>query len=281
MPRRFNIKGLDEMICPPKVYFHYEVQQDASTDDDFDWEPVDFHHKGLQNLIGYQPEPFGARKQEEHTLCMIKPSAYENASEIIQSILAEGFTILKRKALLLFPEQAAAFYTRHYGRTWFPKAVLRLSSGPVIVMVLAKENAVEDLKVLCGPERVKNARKEQPFSLRATYGKRGDPSMNAIHASDSVADAKREIFYFFKHANPEPQISAQDKLSFFLESNYTALLDGLTELCRQRPINPALWFYKFLSVNKNAEPPLITYPQEWPPTKEKTFLDPTMPEECQ
>ncbi|KAF6210340.1 hypothetical protein GE061_013444 [Apolygus lucorum] len=268
------------MICEPKVYFHYDVPQEPSTDEEFDYEPVDFHHKGLMRMQGYDPEPFDALKREEHTLCIIKPSAFREASKIVQAILDEGFTILKRKILHLFPEQVASFYEKHFGRTWFPKAVLRLSNTPLIVMVLAKENAVEDLKTLCGPTKVLMARKHHPFSLRAQYGQRGDLSQNALHASDSVESAKKEILYFFKHANPEPLISVDDKLEFYLGSHYTVLLEGLTELCKEKPMNPALWFHNYLLANQKSEKPLLSMPP-WPPKPPSEETNPTIPVECQ
>lgn len=93
------------------------------------------------------------------------------------------------------------FYKGHYGKPWFPKFIMKMTAGPIHVMILAKINAIKDLKSLMGNKRVSIARKESPNSLRAMYGLKGDSSTNGVHGSEDQEQAHTEIRFFFTDGN--------------------------------------------------------------------------------
>lgn len=74
---------------------------------------------------------------------------------------------------------------------------MKMVTGPIHIMVLAKNNAIQDLKALMGNKRVSIARKETPYSLRALYGLRGDSATNAVHGSENEEAAAKEIRFFY------------------------------------------------------------------------------------
>lgn len=90
----------------------------------------------------------------EYTLAIIKPEAMIYRKEIERQIYAEGFEICQTRWLQLTPEQASEFYSDHYGELSFPHLVAYMSSQPILVFVLAKQDAVEEWKRIMGPSTV-------------------------------------------------------------------------------------------------------------------------------
>lgn len=97
-----------------------------------------------------------AEKQQdlEYTLAIIKPEAIVYRKEIEHRIYAEGFQICQTRFLQLTPEQVSEFYDDHFGELSFPHLVVYMSSGPIVVFVLAKKDAVEEWKRIIGPTTV-------------------------------------------------------------------------------------------------------------------------------
>lgn len=90
----------------------------------------------------------------EYTLAIIKPEAVVYRKEIERQIYDEGFEICQTRWLRLTPEQVAEFYSDRFGELSFPHLVAYMSSGSIIVFVLAKENAITEWKRLIGPTTV-------------------------------------------------------------------------------------------------------------------------------
>lgn len=130
----------------------------------------------------------------EQTLSIIKPDAVErNLSEEIKSEFEKsGFNILKEKKIKLEKSDAEKFYKVHQTKPFYNDLCDYLSSGPIVVMVLEKENAVTDNRKLMGATDPKNA---ESGTLREKYGISIDK--NSVHGSDSVENAKIEINFFF------------------------------------------------------------------------------------
>ena len=130
----------------------------------------------------------------EQTLSIIKPDAVErNLSEEIKSKLKKnGFNILKEKKIKLEKSDAEKFYKVHQTKPFYNDLCDYLSSGPIVVMALEKENAVVDNRKLMGATDPKNA---ESGTLRKKYGISIDK--NSVHGSDSVENAKIEINFFF------------------------------------------------------------------------------------
>ena len=131
----------------------------------------------------------------EQTLSIIKPDAVErNLDEKIKSIFVkEGFKIIKEKKIKLEKDDAEKFYKVHETKPFYNDLCEYLSSGPIVTMVLEKENAVSSNRQIMGATDPKNA---EEGTIRKQFGISIDK--NSVHGSDSIENAKKEINFFFK-----------------------------------------------------------------------------------
>ena len=131
----------------------------------------------------------------EQTLSIIKPDAVERKldNEIKNLFVLKGFKILKEKKIQIEKVEAEKFYKVHETKPFYNDLCTYLSSGPIVVMILEKNNAVLDNRKLMGATDPKNA---DEGTIRKKYGISIDK--NSIHGSDSVENAKIEIEFFFK-----------------------------------------------------------------------------------
>ncbi len=132
----------------------------------------------------------------EQTLSIIKPDAVERnlSEEIKNEFKRSGFKIINEKKVHLDKSEAEKFYSVHQSKPFFNDLCNYLSSGPIVVMVLEKDNSVlanRDLMGATNPEDAKEG------TLRKKYGISIDK--NSVHGSDSVENAKIEIDFFFKN----------------------------------------------------------------------------------
>ncbi|XP_066183948.1 thioredoxin domain-containing protein 3 [Sylvia atricapilla] len=133
---------------------------------------------------------------EEQTLALIKPEAAKShKDEIIQKVKDAGFSISKVKEQALTREMAAQFYKDHEGKPFFEDLVNCMTQGPSVIMVLSKENAVEEWRNLMGPIDPEEAKKTCPDSIRAQFAH--DILSNAVHGSSNVEHAARSIKFVF------------------------------------------------------------------------------------
>ena len=132
----------------------------------------------------------------EHTLSIIKPDAVERnlQEEIKNEFKKKGFNILKEKKVKLEKAEAEKFYQIHQSKPFYNDLCEYLSSGPIIAMILEKENAVIENRKLMGATDPKKA---EDNTLRKKYGISIDK--NSVHGSDSVENAKVEINFFFNN----------------------------------------------------------------------------------
>jgi len=130
----------------------------------------------------------------EQTFAIIKPNAVKKniAGKIISMWEAAGFEIVQIKKLRLNKDQAEGFYAEHQGKGFFDELIAFMTSGPVYLLVLAKDNAVEDNRKLMGAT---NPEKAAEGTIRKLYA--DSMGENAVHGSDSPVSAAREIRYFF------------------------------------------------------------------------------------
>ena len=131
----------------------------------------------------------------EQTLSIIKPDAVERNldSEIKEIFKNKGFLIIKEKKIQIEKSEAEKFYKVHETKPFYSDLCDYLSSGPIVVMVLEKENAVLANRELMGAT---NPNEAEEGTIRKKYGISIDK--NSVHGSDSVANAKIEIDFFFK-----------------------------------------------------------------------------------
>ena len=131
----------------------------------------------------------------EQTLSIIKPDAVErNLDNDIKNMFKNnGFQIIQEKKILIEKSEAEKFYKIHESKLFYNDLCGYLSSGPIIVMILEKENAVLANRDLMGATNPADA---ADGTIRKKYGISIDK--NSVHGSDSIENAKIEIDFFFK-----------------------------------------------------------------------------------
>ncbi|KAJ3285254.1 thioredoxin domain-containing protein 6, partial [Borealophlyctis nickersoniae] len=141
----------------------------------------------------------------QRTLALIKPDAYGagHMDDIMTRIREAGFNVVKEEEVRFSEELAKEFYAEHEGKGFFGDLVAWMSSAPIYAAVLEKENAISAWRELAGPTDSNKSRQIAPTSIRALYGT--DGSHNAVHGSDSLPSASREIRIVFKDTvSPTP-----------------------------------------------------------------------------
>jgi nucleoside-diphosphate kinase len=130
----------------------------------------------------------------ELTFAIIKPDAVaaQNAGKIIDMIEAAGFNIVGMEKITMTQEQAHELYQEHSARSFFGEMVGAMTASPIVIMALAKDNAVVAWRDLMGATNPKDA---AAGTVRALYG--ANIGANAAHGSDSLASAARELAIFF------------------------------------------------------------------------------------
>mgnify|MGYP001239668860 CR=1 FL=1 len=131
----------------------------------------------------------------EQTLSIIKPDAVERnlENEIKEMFKNTGFNILKEKKVQIEKSEAEKFYKVHETKPFYNDLCAYLASGPIVVMILEKQNAVLDNRDLMGATNPKEAKEG---TIRKKYGISIDK--NSVHGSDSLENAQIEIDFFFK-----------------------------------------------------------------------------------
>lgn len=218
--------------------------------------------KATKDLKLIFPSPFPM----ERTLAIIKPDAQAYKSEVMKVIKDNGLEILAESTITLSTDRAEQFFVEHRERTFFPSLCKYMSSGPVTVLCLGKPAALSAWKKLCGAEDLSTS------GLRSKYG--SDSLRNGFHASEDSEVATREINFFFselsvekipnllevedllnKKPAPRPHVEPKQSLN-------DVLVDGLTQLCRIKPVgNDAIqWLGEWLLRNNpnksNADLPV-------------------------
>ncbi len=130
----------------------------------------------------------------EKTFAILKPDAVEskNAGRILTRIEAEGFRVVALKRHEMTRKEAEGFYAEHAARGFFGSLVAYMTSGPVYVMVLERENAIAHWRSVMGAT---DPAKADPGTIRKEFGE--SIERNAAHGSANPTDAARETVFFF------------------------------------------------------------------------------------
>jgi len=128
------------------------------------------------------------------TLTLIKPVAVQKnyTGPILHKIGDAGFVIKAMKLIQLTKEQAGEFYAVHEGKPFYEDLIIFMSSGPIVVVMLEKDNAVEDFRKLIGATDPNEA---EEGTIRKLYAE--SKRHNAVHGSDSDENAQIECDFFF------------------------------------------------------------------------------------
>lgn len=130
----------------------------------------------------------------DRTFAIIKPDAVEAGytGEIIKLIELNKFNIIRMKKIQLTRKQAENFYKVHKDKEFFPELIKYITSGPVVVLALEKENSIKDWRNLMGAT---NPEKAPVGTIRKMFG--SSITRNATHGSDSPENAQIELLFFF------------------------------------------------------------------------------------
>lgn len=135
----------------------------------------------------------------EKTLAIIKPDAVERGliGEIIRDIERNCFKIVDMRIAKLLPSDAEYLYAEHKGKPFFDRLTKFMSSGPLVLLVLERANAIEEWRKQMGPTDIEKARSHFG-SIRGKFGRHNrPPHENVVHGSDSPESAVRELTYFY------------------------------------------------------------------------------------
>lgn len=130
----------------------------------------------------------------DFTFAIIKPNAVRTGKTgpILAMINEGGFEIAAMRMVKLTRPQAETFYSVHKGKVFFEGLIEFMTSGPVVVMILRHESAVEEFRNLIGDT---DPTKSKPGTIRKSFGV--STQMNAVHGSDSFENAQKEANFFF------------------------------------------------------------------------------------
>ncbi|XP_071198019.1 thioredoxin domain-containing protein 6 isoform X2 [Salvelinus alpinus] len=132
---------------------------------------------------------------KQQTLAIIKPDSMEHREEILGEIRAAGFSISRLKETVLSRDTAEEFYREHRDKQFYSQLVDFMCSGPCVLLVLTKENAVEEWRSMMGPTDPGLAQVTAPGSLRARFAL--DILHNALHGSSNQEHAQEKIHFLF------------------------------------------------------------------------------------
>jgi len=194
---------------------------------------------------------------------MIKPDAVAagDSEKIIELIQKNGFTVVAHKKYELSKEKAEEFYAEHAGKPFFDGLVSFMTSGPIVALVLAKDNAIAEWRKLMGPTNSAKARLEAPESIRALFGT--DGQKNATHGSDSPPSAAREIKFHFPSLLSDPLPAGTSAREYLQSTVLPILTTALTNLCKTKPADPVAWLAGWLLEN-NPNKPKVVEPTDEP-----------------
>ncbi|KAG0786093.1 hypothetical protein G6F16_009479 [Rhizopus arrhizus] len=163
------------------------------------------------------------KNKVQETLAIIKPDAIQVKDAIIERIKKEGFKITREQEILSSKEKMCLFYREHESKPFYDDLVQWMSSSPIYAMTLEKENAVQDWRVLMGPTDSAKAKVVEQNSIRALFGT--DGLHNAVHGSDCLISAEREIGLLFNNTTDKQQSdNEQDTMDQNNESIQSASL---------------------------------------------------------
>lgn len=133
----------------------------------------------------------------EQTLSIVKPNAVAKnvIGKIVDRFESNNLTVVAAKMVQLPREKAEGFYIEHKERPFFESLIRFMTNGPILLMVLSGEDAVAKNREIMGAT---DPAKAEPGTLRADFA--DDIEANAVHGSDSIASAEREVSYFFDKA---------------------------------------------------------------------------------
>ncbi|XP_042075113.1 thioredoxin domain-containing protein 6 isoform X1 [Haplochromis burtoni] len=149
---------------------------------------------------------------KQQTVAVIKPDAMEEHREaILEEIRGRGFSVTRLKETVLSREMAEEFYKEHREKPFFNQLVEFMCRGPCMMLVLTKENAVEEWRAMMGPTDPNKAKEASPESLRARFA--ADILHNSVHGSSNEQHAEEKIRFIFGDISTDAELTSDDPIS--------------------------------------------------------------------
>jgi len=223
--------------------------------------------KAQSDIASLFPEPF----EIQRTLAIFKPDILANGlvPTVMREIADNGFTVMAQEEVYLTPQRVALLYEEHKDAPFF-EDLARYMNGTCLVAILGKPGAIQAWNYIIGPKDSADARDRKPHTFRARYGT--DELRNGFHGSVDEEAARKEIDAFFpqisvqkipnlaevedllnKKPAPRPHVEPKKSLN-------DVLVDGLTQLCRIKPVgtNAVIWLAEWLLRNNPNKPRVVT-----------------------
>uniref|UniRef100_A0A5K3FIF2 NDK domain-containing protein n=1 Tax=Mesocestoides corti TaxID=53468 RepID=A0A5K3FIF2_MESCO len=178
----------------------------------------------------------------ERTLAIFKQDAWKKEVPLIDIFMEEGITITNKRYVKLSPEQAMEFYKHQKHREDFTRLIEDLSCGIILVMVLCQDGITETWKKIVNFKKSKEADNEMAQKFWNILGRQKNNYL--FHASESKAEAAREIRFFFPDTVIEPLMTKRAAQDYLAEKVNPTLLAGLTEVCKRKPKDPVVCFHQ-------------------------------------
>lgn len=194
----------------------------------------------------------------ESTLAIVKPDAYAHSADILLVARRAGFDIAARLDTTLSPSQAETFYSEHAHKSFYSDLVEFMTSGPVTVAVLRKNDAITAWRSALGPTNPLDAKKEAPQCIRARFGT--DITHNAAHGSDSAESASKEIAFFFPDFEAPTARTGADAKAYLNDAVCPLLTRALTDMCGINPERPVEWLAHYLMGQVTPLPAMTAAP---------------------
>ncbi|KAJ3157024.1 NME NM23 member 5 [Geranomyces variabilis] len=185
---------------------------------------------------------------------LLKPDVASRESEIVYKLGQAGFKVFNRRRTTLANEQASEFFNDWASDPDFDELVSYVTSGPVVALALQRFDGFNELKKVVGS--VDDIGGEGD-SFRAVYGQ--DELRNGFHVSDNPASVERDLRLFFPDTPVQPPPTSDEAKAILETTVYPTLLQGLTQLCKEKPANPTAWLGTWL-LDNNPNKPRIQEP---------------------
>ncbi|XP_010901744.2 thioredoxin domain-containing protein 6 isoform X1 [Esox lucius] len=190
---------------PDCLRAQFTVAKEEREEDGEPWRQMNQLHGSANREEAEEEINFFFPKQQ--TLAIIKPDAMEeHREEILGEIRAGGFSITQLKEMVLSRDLAEEFYSQHRDKPFYSQLVDFMCRGPCMMLVLTKENAVEEWRSMMGPTDPKLAQKTAPGSLRARFA--SDILHSALHGSSSQQHAQENIRFLFGDITSEGDLTS-------------------------------------------------------------------------
>ncbi|KND04699.1 uncharacterized protein SPPG_08842 [Spizellomyces punctatus DAOM BR117] len=195
----------------------------------------------------------------ERNFLLLKPDTSSNEPAIVYTLKQAGFKVFNRRRTILTSEQASEFYKEWRDDPDFGELIVYMTSGPVVALALHHYTGFEVLRKLVGPLDPAVAKTDEPESLRAKYAT--DELRNGFHMSETKEAVEKDLSFFFPDTHVVPLPTPEDAKLILETTVYPVLLQGLTQLCKEKPANPTAWLGTWL-LDNNPNKPKVEEPPE-------------------